>query len=66
LYIAICNGIATFGIVDHLSKFVFGSGLLWYEVEEGIKGGAWYALGQRPETMAQVIGMLYSVSLYYC
>jgi aminoglycoside phosphotransferase (APT) family kinase protein len=66
LYIAICNGIATSGILDHLSKFVFGSGLLGYEVEEGIKGGAWYTLGQKPETMAQVIGMLYSVFLYYC
>jgi aminoglycoside phosphotransferase (APT) family kinase protein len=35
LYIALSNGIATSGIVDHLSKFVFGSGLLGYEVEEG-------------------------------
>lgn len=28
MYIALSNGTATSGIVDHLSKFVFGSGLL--------------------------------------
>ncbi|KAM6504013.1 Protein kinase-like domain containing protein [Amanita muscaria] len=54
LYIAVSNGIATSGIVDHLSKFVFGSGLLGYEVEEGIRGGAWYALGKTPGTIAEM------------
>lgn len=67
LLIAICNEMATSGIVDHLSKFVFGSGLLGYEVEEGIKGGAWYALGKIPESIAEVAGALYSKSrsLFY-
>jgi len=59
LYIAFCNGIATSGIVDHLSKFVFGSGLLGYEVDDGIKGEAWHALGQRSEAIAEVVGVLY-------
>lgn len=54
LYIALCNGMETSGIVDHLSKFVFGSSLLGYEVEEGIRGGAWYALGQTPGTIAEI------------
>ena len=58
LYIALSNGMATSGIVDHLSKFVFGSSLLGYEVEEGIRGGAWYALGQTPGTIAELAGML--------
>jgi len=56
LYIALSNGMATSGIVDHLSKFVFGSGLLGYEVEEGIRRGAWYALGQIPGTIAEITG----------
>jgi hypothetical protein len=58
LYIALSNGMATSGIVDHLSKFVFGSSLLGYEVEEGIRGGAWFALGRTPETIAELTGML--------
>ena len=58
LYIAISNGVATSGIVDHLSKFVFGSRVLGYEVEEGIRGGAWYALGQTPGTIAEITGTL--------
>ena len=49
LYITLSNGIATSGIVDHLSKFVFGSGVL---------GGAWYALGRNAETIAEVDGAL--------
>lgn len=58
LYIALSNEIATSGIVDHLSKFVFGSGLLGYEVEEGIRRGAWYALRQTPGTIAEITGAL--------
>jgi hypothetical protein len=45
-------------IVNHLSKFVFGSSLLGYQVEEGIGGGAWYALTQTPGTIAEFTGML--------
>jgi aminoglycoside phosphotransferase (APT) family kinase protein len=63
LSIAICNGIATSEIVDHLSKFVFGSGLLGYKVEEGIRRGVWYGLGKSPETIAEVAGMLYILCL---
>jgi len=44
---------ATSEIVNHLSKFVFGSSLLGYQVEEGIGGGAWYALTQTPGTIAE-------------
>jgi len=40
MYIALSNGIATSGIVDHLSKFVYGRDLLGYKIEEGIKRGA--------------------------
>ena len=58
LYIAFTNEIATSGIVDHLSKFVFGSSPLEYDVEEGIRGGAWYALGRTPGTIAEVTGGL--------
>lgn len=58
LYIALSSKMATSGIVDHLSKFVFGSSLLGYDVEEGIKGGAWYALEQTPGTIAEITGML--------
>lgn len=58
LYIALSNEMATSEIVDHLSKFVFGSSLLGYEVEEGIRGGAWYALGRTPGTIAEIAGML--------
>ena len=58
LYIALSNEIVTSGIVDHLSKFVFGSGLLGYEVEEGIRRGAWYTLRQTPGTIAEIIGAL--------
>jgi Phosphotransferase enzyme family len=58
LYIALTNRIATSDIVDHLSKFVFGSNLLGYDVEEGIRGGAWYALGQSPGTIAEMPGAL--------
>jgi hypothetical protein len=65
LSIAICNGIATSGIVDHLSKFVFGSGLLGYEVEEGIRRGAWYALGKSPEIIAEVAGVIFFTSRFY-
>lgn len=64
LYIAVSNGIATSGIVDHLSKFVFGSRLLGYEVEEGIRGGAWYALEQTPGTIAEIAGTLQCFHLY--
>ena len=63
LSIAICNGTATSKIVDHLSKFIFGSGLLGYEVEEGIRRGVWYALGKSPETIAEVAGVLYILCL---
>ncbi|KAF8508633.1 kinase-like domain-containing protein [Hysterangium stoloniferum] len=63
LYIAVSNGIATSGIVDHLSTFVFGSSLLGYEVEEGIEGGAWYALGQAPGTIAEITGTLQHLHL---
>jgi hypothetical protein len=45
-------------IVNLLSKFVFGSSLLGHEVEEGIKGGAWYALRRTPGTIAEITGML--------
>jgi aminoglycoside phosphotransferase (APT) family kinase protein len=58
LYIALCNKMATSRIVDHLSKFMFGSTALGYEVEEGIRGGAWYAQGQMPKTIAEIIGVL--------
>lgn len=58
LYIAICNPMATPEIVRHLSKYVFGSGVLGYEVEQGIRGGAWYALGRTPGTIAEITGML--------
>ena len=59
LYTALCNKIATSGIVDHLSNFVFGSAVLGYEVEEGIRGGAWYEQGPMPKTIAKTIGVLY-------
>ena len=62
LYIAITNKFATSGIVNHLSKFVFGSGVLGYEAEEGIKVGAWYALGKTPEMIAEIPGRLYCAS----
>jgi hypothetical protein len=54
LHIAITNAIASGGIVDHLSKFVFGSSLLGFQVEEGIGGGPWYRLQQGVDLIAQV------------
>lgn len=54
---------ATSGIVNCLSTFVFGSGLLGYEVEEGIRRGAWYALGKNPQTITEVAGVLYIMCL---
>jgi len=55
LHIAVTNSIATSGIVDHLSKYVFGSGVLGYEVEEGIKNSAWYRIRQSADHIAQVV-----------
>jgi Phosphotransferase enzyme family len=58
LYIAVSNRMATWQIVDLLLKFVFGSRVLAYEVRKGIEGGAWYALGRTPGTIAEITAML--------
>ena len=64
LYIALCNELATPEIVGHLSQFVFGTGLL-HEVLAGIRRGSWYALGQRPQTIAEVMGALFILCLCF-
>ena len=64
LYIGITNKFAMGGILNHLSKFVFGSGILGDKVEQGIKGGGWYALGKTPETIAEIPGSLQSLHLF--
>ena len=46
---------ATSEIVNHLSKFVFGSSLLGYEVG----GGAWFALGRTPGTIAEITDLVF-------
>jgi hypothetical protein len=38
--------------------------LLEYDVEEGIKGGAWYALGKSADPIAEVVGVLYLLWVY--
>jgi len=55
LHIAVTNLMATSGIVNHLSRYIFGSSVLGYEVEEGIKNSAWYWIRQSPDHIAQVV-----------
>jgi hypothetical protein len=54
--IAIANPIATPGIVDHLSKFVFGRGVLGYEIKEGIAAGSWMRHWESPLEIAEING----------
>ncbi|KAK7681482.1 hypothetical protein QCA50_015574 [Cerrena zonata] len=55
LHIALCNPIATSGIMDHIGKFVLGSSSMTYELEDAIKAGSWFALGPNPSNIAEVI-----------
>ena len=64
LYIGITNELGTGGVIHRLSKFIFGSGILGNEVERAIKGGAWYVLGQTPETIAEIAGRLQYLHLF--
>ncbi|KAF8314132.1 hypothetical protein F5887DRAFT_908515 [Amanita rubescens] len=47
---AICSEITASEIVLELSKFVFGSSV--FDVEQGIRGSAWFALRNAPEAIA--------------
>lgn len=61
LDIAVSNSIATSGVMDHMCKFVFGSGLLGWKVEEGIRESSWF--GMKVDDMAQVLGIDYDYSV---
>jgi hypothetical protein len=66
LHIAICSEISAPENVYHLSKFAFGSGVLGYEVEQGINGGTWFTLRNAPEAIAEIAGQIYHpISVVY-
>jgi hypothetical protein len=53
LHNAICSQITASGIVLDLSRFVFGSSVC--DVEQGMRGSAWFALRNAPEAIAEKI-----------